>query len=249
MLPKPHRLAGPFLAAVLLAGAETAAAQGLIYVLESTATAIRVGTAYGMTDRIDIPAGASVRMVMPSGKTQTIKGPYAGPVSDLAKGDKPNDGVMAWIRNLLQTGGSNERTPGVTRSIRAAPPPARFSWTAIPVDIDSTICVQKGARLELRRRSLQGLEQITIADEAGTQRGVAEFATGRDSAPWPEAIPVRADTRYVLGHNSGTSRRVMLRVLDSLPAEADILPELAARNCKYQFDAWVREKTGGRTSR
>ena len=60
---------------------------------------------------------------MPSGKTQTIKGPYSGPAGDLAKGQKPNEGVIAWIKNLLQTGGSTESTPGATRSMRPAEPP------------------------------------------------------------------------------------------------------------------------------
>jgi hypothetical protein len=31
-------------------------------------------------------------------------------------------------------------------------------------------------------------------------------------------------------------------VLDSLPAEDEILSELQKRGCKYQFEAWVREK-------
>ena len=36
--------------------------------------------------------------------------------------------------------------------------------------------------------------------------------------------------------------QVTLRVLDSLPGEDDVLAELATRECRYQFDAWVKEK-------
>ena len=88
--------------------------------------AIRVGSALDMGDTITIPAGSHIRAVLPSGKTQTIKGPYTGTVADLAKGQPINEGVMAWIKNILQTGGASESTPGATRSIaREAPKPPR----------------------------------------------------------------------------------------------------------------------------
>ena len=138
----------------MAAGGGTVQAQGQVYVLESTATNVKVGTAFAMSDRITVPAGASVRVVMPSGKTQMIKGPYSGVAADLAKGQKANDGVVAWIKNLVQTGGSNEKTPGATRSARAPEQPAAFSWTAIPVTANSTICVEKGAKLQLRRAAI-----------------------------------------------------------------------------------------------
>ncbi len=107
-----HGLRSRISACLMVASGGTAQAQGQVYVLESTAASVKVGTAYGMGDRITIPAGASVRVVMPSGKTQTIKGPYSGPAADLAKGQKPNDGVVAWIKNLIQTGGSQRENAG-----------------------------------------------------------------------------------------------------------------------------------------
>jgi len=57
-----------------------------VYIIESTAPGIKVGAQLAMTDSVSIPAGASVRAVLPSGKTQTVKGPYSGSVADLAKG-------------------------------------------------------------------------------------------------------------------------------------------------------------------
>ena len=245
-----HRLAGLAIAAVLISFSGAAMAQALLYVIESTTPSVKVGTAYGPTDRVNVPSGNSVRIVLPSGKTHTIKGPYNGTLSDLAQGEAPNDSVMAWLKNLLQTGGSNERTPGATRSVRPMPAaPQYFSWTAIPIDADGTICVQKGARLELQRRSQRSAEQVTIVDEASARRGVTEFYVGRTNAPWPEGVVVLPDMRYVLALDSGVSRRLTLRVLEKLPNETDILKELATRGCRYQFDAWVREKIGKTTAR
>jgi hypothetical protein len=232
------------LSALLMAtGSGTVQAQGQVYVLESTATNVKVGTAFAMSDRITIPAGASVRVVMPSGKTQMIKGPYSGMAADLAKGQKANDGVVAWIKNLVQTGGSNEKTPGATRSMRAPEPPVSFSWTAIPTTVDSTICLQKGAKLQLQRLTSQLADRITVVDLATAERGEVEFAAGSQTAPWPAGVTPRPDGAYVLlAPENRPRRQLTLRVLDSLPGEDDVLAELAARECKYQFDAWVKEK-------
>src|SRR4029078_10323617 len=58
-----------------------AAAQ--IFVMESTVPAIRVGRALEMDATLSVPAGGHLRCVLPSGKTQTVKGPYSGKVADL----------------------------------------------------------------------------------------------------------------------------------------------------------------------
>lgn len=230
-------------ASLMAASSGALQAQGQVYVLESTATNVKVGTAFTMNDRITVPAGASVRVVMPSGKTQMIKGPYSGAAADLAQGQKPNDGVVAWIKNLVQTGGSNEKTPGATRSARAPEQAAAFSWTAVPVTADSTICVAKGANLQLRRTASSSADRVTVVDLATSERGEAAFAAGSDTASWPAGVKLRPDGDYVLlAPENRPRRQLTLRVLDSLPGEDDVLAELAARECKYQFDAWVKEK-------
>ncbi len=231
------------LATALVAAIGVLAAHAQVYVLESTADTVKPGTAFKAGDRVAFPAGTSIRAVMPSGKTQTIKGPFSGPASDLAKGHQANEGVIAWLQNLLQTGGSTERTPGVTRSMRAADAPALFSWTLVPSTVDSTICVEKGAKLQLRRSASQRAERIIVLNQASSERGEVEFAAGSDKVSWPANVPLRADVTYaLLGADSQPRKQVVLRVLDRLPSDEDVLAELATRGCRYQFDAWVKEK-------
>ena len=235
-----------FSAFLMVASGGTAQAQGQVYVLESTAASVKVGTAYAMSDRITIPAGASVRVMMPSGKTQMIKGPYSAAAADLAKGQKTNEGVVAWIKTLMQTGGSHEKTPGATRSARAPEQPVAFSWTAIPVTANSTICVEKGAKLQLRRAPSPNADRVTVVDLVTTERGEATFAAGSETAPWPAGVTPKPDGDYaILAPENRPRRQLTLRVLDRLPGEDDILAELEARECKYQFDAWVKEKMAG----
>jgi hypothetical protein len=231
------------IAILCVAGNAPAGAQGAVYVLESTDASIRVGTPYGMTDRITVPPNATIRVVMPSGKTQTIRGPYSGTAAELAKGQRPNDGVMAWLKSLVQAEAPNEKTPGATRGMRGPAPSLGFSWTGIPTTADSSICVQKGAALQLLRASSQGADRVTVVDMATTERADVEFAAGSQAAPWPPALTPKLDSEYVLlAPQNRPRRQLTLRVLDHLPGEDDVLAELAAHDCRYQFDAWVKEK-------
>src|SRR5215470_19241679 len=124
------------LLAGLIGGALSAtAAAAQIYVMESTVAGIRVGSALDLSATIAIPAGGHIRAVLPSGKTQTIRGPYEGTVANLARGQPINEDVLSRIANLLRTGGASESTPGATRAIHRPAEMLRtaFSWSAIPV--------------------------------------------------------------------------------------------------------------------
>lgn len=242
MLGFRRALGAAFVLAVASMG--LALAQGEIYVLESTVPSIKAGKVFSPTDTIAIPDGGSIRAVMPSGKTQLIKGPYRGPAGELAKGQKPNAGVIAWIKSLLATGGSTENTPGATRSARPAELAASFSWNVVPVSVDSTFCVEKGAKLQLDRGPWFNAGRVAVIDPAGSQQGEATWAAGSKMAPWPSGVEPRPDATYALLVPERPQRKVTLRVLDRLPGEDDVLAVLEARGCRYQFEALVKEKMG-----
>jgi hypothetical protein len=230
----------PLLAVVaLLASAPPARAD--LYVIESTVPNIKPRSRLLGEDKISIPAGGSIRAVLPSGKTQTIKGPYDGPVSAIDNGQARNEGMLAWLRNILMTGGSSESTPGATRSIaRDAKPRMGFSWTAVPVTMDGDMCVQKGAKLTLARAPSVRAEQVTVTEANGSERGEVQFASGVETAAWPANIALRPDAAYTLQLSDKSRHQITLRVLDQLPSDADVLNELHKRGCKSQFEAWVR---------
>ena len=233
------------LAAILIAAtAGVSPALAELHVIESTAPGIRVGS-LADGESIAIPTGTQIRIVLPSGKTQTVKGPYSGTAADLAKGQARNEGVMAWLKEFLKTGGATEATPGATRGIGPERPKARagFSWSAIPATGDGSVCVEKGATLVLVRPPPSSLAQrVTVVDAASSQQGVAQWEAGSDTAAWPVNLTPRADGTYDILVQDGPRRKVVLRVLDRLPAEDDVLAELQQRGCKQQFEAWLREK-------
>jgi len=222
------------------------AAAGQIYVMESSVAGIRVGSALELSAAISIPAGGHIRAVLPSGKTQTIKGPYAGTVADLAKGQPINEGVTAWIKNVLRTGGATEATPGATRGIarpaeKAEKPRAAFSWSAIPV-ANGTVCVEKGAKLTLVRVASPNAERATLIDGGNGQQAELNWEGGRDTADWPASLTPRNAVTYEVLAPDRPRRQITLRVLEGLPAEDDLLVELNRLGCSSQFEAWVRGK-------
>ena len=230
--------AAALLAAAVMGPAVAIAHEKQIFVLESTAPGVKAGKAYSANDMITVPAGASVRLVLPSGKTQTLKGPLSKTVLELGEGQETHGSVAAWLKNLLQTGGSQERTPGATRSARPRPAAPQFSWTDIPVGAEGTFCVQKSAQVRLHRTSSSTAERVTVADPKGL-RSEAEFKAGSETAPWPAALP--ASGPYTLTAGTGAGSKITINVLEKLPAEDDTLAELANRQCKYQFEAWVKQ--------
>jgi hypothetical protein len=242
-----RRLAPPYLlalAAVLVAAtAGLSPARADLHVIESTAPAIKVGSQLDR-DAITIPAGTQIRVVLPSGKTQTVKGPFTGTVAELAKGQPRNEGVLAWLRDFLKTGGATEATPGATRSIgREAPKPRiGFSWSTVPVTMDGSVCVEKGARLQLVRAPSSPAERVAVIDASSSERGEAQWEAGSDTAAWPANLTPRPDGTYYILVGTRPRRQIVLRVLQKLPADDDVLTELHKLGCKQQFEAWVREK-------
>jgi hypothetical protein len=233
------------LAAVLVAAtASLSPARADLHVIESTVPTIKVGSQLADRDAITIPAGSQIRVVLPSGKTQTVKGPFTGTVAELAKGQPRNEGVLVWLRDFLKTGGATEATTGATRSIgrEALKPRVGFSWSAVPVMIDGDICVEKGARLQLVRALSARMERVTVIDAASSERGEAQWEAGSDTAAWPANLAPRPDGAYQILVGDRPPRRITLRVLQKLPADDDVLTELHRLGCKQQFEAWVRER-------
>ena len=218
-----------------------AAAQ--IFVMESTVPAIRVGSALEMDATLSVPAGGHLRCVLPSGKTQTVKGPYSGKVADLAKGQPINEGVVAWIKNVLSSGGATEAKPGATRSAARAAEKVRmpFSWSAVPFS-NATVCIQKGAKLQLVRASAGAVEPFTVVDGATGQQAEGRWEAASTVADWPAAVVPRTDVTYYVQVPDRPRRQVVLRVLDKLPAEDELLTELHRQGCSAQFEAWMRDK-------
>ena len=167
----------------------------------STVASVIVGTHLAMGDKLSIPSGGQIRAVLPTGKTQTIRGPFEGKVSDLAKGAQ-NEGVWSWMKNMLKTGGSTEITTGATRSVsREAASRGRSRGRRCRPRSTASICVQKGAKV-LADAHRDGAHRSRHAGRCGERRagrgGVGGGQPDDRLAGQPEAArmaPTRSSSR------------------------------------------------------
>jgi hypothetical protein len=233
-------------AALVAANAVHTPAAAQLVVLESSATTIKAGVRFEDSDRVSIPSGSHIRVVLPSGKTRTLRGPYEGTVAELTKGEPRNEGVMAWLKDFLRTGGARESTPGATRGLTVEAKPIGFSWSAVPATANGTVCVHKGARLELVRAASSRAERVVVVDAASSARGESEWQAGSATTSWPADLAPRAGGVYYVLLPNRPQRQITLRVLDRLPADDDVLAELHRHGCRQQFEAWARKPVASR---
>ena len=212
-------------AVAMLAGITCAAAD--IYVMESSVPGMRAGARLADNETLTLPAGGHIRAVLPSGKTQTIRGPFNGKVSDLSKGVASNESLMDPVRKILETGGSRETSTGGTRSVAAkAQRPRGFSLVEIPAWVNGKVCVLKGGNVVLARQSTAGAERAVLVDAKSFERAQVTWEAGSATAAWPASLKLQPDATYQVLVQDREGRDVTLRVLDKAPDEDDTLIEL-----------------------
>ena len=112
----------------------------------------------------------------------------------------------------------------------------------MPVSVDSTVCVARGARLQLVREPSAAAERITVVDVEMSRKGEVRWAGGSTTTAWPAAVDLRPDGSYILLIPDHPPRQLTLRMLERIPNDDDVLNELAERGCRHQFDAWMKER-------
>jgi hypothetical protein len=227
-------------AAAMLAGLTGAAAD--IYVMESTVPGMRVGVRLASGETLTVPSGTYVRAVLPSGKTQTIRGPFSGKVADLAKGAESNESLMEPVRRILETGGATETTTGGTRSVARVGRSRAFSLVEIPSWVNGKVCVLKGGNVALVRQSTGGAERAMLVDAKSFERAQLTWESGSATAAWPATLKLASDATYQVMVPDRESRDITVRVLDKAPADDDMLIELHKLGCSYQLESWLRER-------
>jgi hypothetical protein len=227
-----------------LAGLTGAAAD--IYVMDSSVPGMRAGARLADNETLTLPAGGHIRAVLPSGKTQTIRGPFSGKVADLTKGMESNESLMDPVRKIMETGGSRETTTGGTRGVAAkAQRPRGFSLVEVPAWVNGKVCVLKGGNVVLARQSTAGAERAVLVDAKSFERAQVTWETGSATAAWPANLKLLPDATYQVLVQDREGRDVTLRVLDKAPDEDDMLIELHKLGCAHQLETWLRERMKG----
>jgi hypothetical protein len=229
--------------------AASAPAASEILVLQSAVAGLKPGEEIKDGTRISVPSGQSVVVMLPSGKTRTLRGPFAATAGELSKGEVRDDAIWKQVGEMLRTGGTSEKSVGATRGIAAArpaapapaaaPPAQPFSWRNVPIDAEGDVCVEKGVGLALVRGSAASPLRLTLVDVAASQRAEVAFAAGAAQMPWPSTVPIKVGA-FALLVPERPMRQVRLRILDPLPDAESTLRVLSQQRCQRQAESWLR---------
>ena len=147
----------------LLAGlTSTTPARADIVVIGTNSPGIDIGTVMTNDQTLELPEGASVRIMAPSGKTQSLSGPLTKSVQELSGTTPADSSLWESVKAQYTSRDVDLKLEGKTRGLAAkpaapaaAPKPAaapyKFSWVSVPVFADGDMCVDKGAKLSLVR--------------------------------------------------------------------------------------------------
>ena len=88
---------------------------------------------------------------------------------------------------------------------------------------------------------------VAVVEVGSAARGEAEWPAGAERVAWPPEVAVRSGGTYWLLIEGRPRRQLKLEVFEQLPGEDDVLAALQKRGCRYQFEAFVRDKLAGAT--
>jgi hypothetical protein len=217
-------------------------AKAAIMIVSSDAAELKAGVELADSAAIDIPSGAKVRIMLPSGKTKLLTGPMKGTVADLVKGEPLAEGVWNKAKEFLQTGGVDQGQKGATRSVFGGGN-AKFSWSVIAPATTGDVCIEQGASLTLARAFTSTATEAEIIDGATNARARVAWAAGAAEAPWPAALAPKVGTVYEVIPREGQRRQIRLRFIDkAMTDDENALLALIEQGCRDQVRLWIRQK-------
>lgn len=209
-----------------------------VLVVSSDVPTLKPGQQIADADRLEVPAGAKVRVLLPSGKTQLITGPASGTVKDIAKGGPMVEGVWAKAKELIATGGADAARPGATRSITGDAGTFVFGWDVVPTMVSGSVCVQAGLQLKLARGRSDNAAQATLLDTASSAKAPFGWPAQSALADWPTALPPKADAVYHVLTPSARPVVITLRMVEKSRTDDDsALATLLELGCRAQARA------------
>lgn len=214
-----------------------------ILIVSSNTPGLKPGMQLADSAQLEVPAGAKVRLLLPSGATLSVYGPASRPVKDVTKGEPIVESVWAKAKEMLATGGVDQSRPGATRSIVVTPPPIpAIAWNIVSAGASGNVCLEKGARLMLvRPAGSSGPREATLVDKSSNVSAPIAWPDKTAQAEWPTALPPRGASTYQITAVGAAMREIRLRFLDKNKlGDTTALRTLLQNDCLQQARAWAQ---------
>jgi len=219
------------------------AAHAQVIVLQSTVKKYKPGVTITNSANINVPDGQMILVMLPSGVTRKINGPFNGSAGRLAKsGGRSNAALFKAVASYVKTGGATASTIGATRSARATGARLNipFSWNTIHVRASGYICIDKNSPVTVARSAAKSPKLFSLIDLSATQRAQLVFPAGMNELPWPVELKLQSGNYGVITKGRKVYQ-VRIRLLDQLPAPENTLQVLHSQRCTMQLKSYLRE--------
>ena len=194
-----------------------------VIVLQSSVPKYKAGKTLTKTDRVTIPEGGSLMVVLPTGATRTINGPFEGKVSGLASGKTSNAALFNAVKEFVRTGGSTTQSVGAMRSVssrRGGRAPrienAKFSWTTVPISARGDVCLEKGAEISLIRGKAGKALTVTVVDMQSSNRAKVRFEDADTAVAWPAELQLKNNSFAILP-DGRSMQQIRMRLISPVP--------------------------------
>lgn len=219
-------------ALALMAAAHAAAAADLV-VVASDAPALKPGQIVKSEAQLQVPAGAAVTLVSASGRTVTLKGPYAGSAGIGAEaGGSP--GLVAALSGLLAAGNRESASLGTMRAV-APPTPPNDPWV-IDSGHSGNQCAPATGPVVLWRADGARARRVSVVNLADNSETPADWPAGADTLTWPAAAKIADGGRYLIRtKGSAAASKITLHLVPAgLPSDAHRAAWMAEAGCRAQ---------------
>ena len=213
-----------------------------VLVVSSSAPGLKPGMQLADSAQIEVPAGAKVRVMLPSGATLSLTGPAARLVKDVTRGEPIVESVWSKAKELLKTGGVDQSRPGATRgAIRSASTVSISGWNVVP-STGGTVCVERGAKLVLARPTVAGQREATVIDTSANARASVVWPDGVAQVDWPDPLKPGSTAVYQIAVTGQQARPLRLKLLDKRDLDdSNALRSLIANECLQQARALAQQ--------
>lgn len=237
---------GANVAAFAIATGVAAPAQAEAIVIGSNISGVSIGMVLDDAKVVDVGAGQTLRLMLPSGRTKVVKGPAKAAVLDLTRNQTRNEKVWAKVlASLSGKSGSDSSRIGAVRGMAAAPVPnavpAVFSLTTVPTKSTGTVCVRSDFATQLQRSGSGKAASVTVFHMGSGKKAKASFKADAVVADWPEGLP-RENGVYAILADGQPMRQLMLHILNPAPADDAVLPALVAADCDGQVMLYLEKR-------
>ena len=236
-------LVGCTLSAMIFSASGVAAQ---VIVLQSSVPQYKAGKTLTKTDRVTIPEGGSMMVVLPTGATRVISGPFAGQVSGLSGGKTSNAALFNAVKKFVKTGGSTTKSVGAMRSISSRRAgrttrtvKAKFSWTTVPISARGDVCLERGAAISLIRGKAGQALTVTVVDMQSSNRVKVQFEDGQKTVAWPSELALK-NSSYAILPDGQSMQQIRMRLITPIPTREQTLQVLHGQRCRMQFEAFLR---------